>query len=82
MTNSPSWQAAGVDDKAAGIAEMRAAKEAVDKDLRENYQARDPQRLKTEGKSQNVLGKTVGCQGMVERGGEKIETGERLRRDG
>ncbi|KAF8247007.1 hypothetical protein K440DRAFT_661642 [Wilcoxina mikolae CBS 423.85] len=80
MTNSPSWQASGAENKAAGIAEMRAAKEVVDKDLRENYQTRDPQRLKTEGKSQNALGKTVGCQGMVERGGEKVETGETLGR--
>ncbi|KAF8537828.1 hypothetical protein BDD12DRAFT_981908 [Trichophaea hybrida] len=78
MANSPSWQASGIEDKAAGIAEMRAGKEMVDKDPRENYQTRDRQRLKTEGKSQNVLGKTVGCQGMVKRGGEKVEAGERL----
>jgi hypothetical protein len=79
MANSPSWTEAGTENKVAGVAEMRAAKEQTDKTLREEYPHRNPEILKSEGKTQNVFGKAVGCEGMEERGEEKVQTGERLK---
>ncbi|CCX10647.1 hypothetical protein FPQ18DRAFT_391857 [Pyronema domesticum] len=81
MVNSSSWQQSGESHKASGIAEMRSAKEMVDKDLRSHYPERNATTLKTEGKSQNMLGKTIGCQGMVERGGEKEQIGDMLKKN-
>jgi hypothetical protein len=81
MTGSPSWTESASDDKAAGVAEMRAAKDESDKGLREDYPHRDPDGLKSEGRKQSLFGKTIGCAGMEERGGEKVQTGERLKTD-
>ncbi|KAA8894772.1 hypothetical protein FN846DRAFT_912535 [Sphaerosporella brunnea] len=81
VAGAPSWIESGHESKAQGVAEMRAAKSEKDKDLRESYAHRDPDWLKSEGKQEALLGRTVGCGGMEERGEEKVQTGERMKRD-
>ncbi|MCJ1288415.1 hypothetical protein MMC26_007772 [Xylographa opegraphella] len=59
LSGSAPWQTAGQDDKAAAVDEMRAAKEAS------GSQTQNP----TVGKVEEMVGKGVGCEGMVEEGG-------------
>ena len=58
LSGSAPWQAAGQDDKAAAVEEMRAAKQTT-------VETQNP----TVGKVEEMLGKGVGCEGMVEEGG-------------
>lgn len=78
MTKSASWQEAGAEDKAAAVVEMRAAKEQGDDGLRQTFAERDPAMLQTEGARQGALGRVVGCEGMVQRGGDKVRAGRQL----
>ncbi|KAI5801261.1 hypothetical protein EDC01DRAFT_764726 [Geopyxis carbonaria] len=80
LTSSPSWQASGAADKAEGIGMMRAAKERVDTYKQQNeYPRRGSGTLKAEGQTEGILGRTLGCGGMEERGTEKVTLAERKR---
>jgi len=82
LTASTSWKESGHRAKADGIAEMRAAKAQTDSDLHsDSYPNRNPNVLKAEGRAQNTTGRTLGCLGMEERGGEKVRAAEGLDMD-
>ncbi|MCJ1404112.1 hypothetical protein MMC11_007337 [Xylographa trunciseda] len=59
ISGSEPWQTAGQNDKAAAVDEMRAAKEVS------GSQTQNP----TVGRVEEMVGKGVGCEGMVEEGG-------------
>lgn len=54
---------------------MRAAK--AQGDMKMNLEGQGAGRLKAEGKAEGALGSAVGCEGMVERGRDKVEVGEK-----
>ena len=66
MTGSEPWTSAGQSDKSAAVEEMRAAKEAS------GSQTQNP----TVGKVEELVGKGVGCEGMVEEGGKATTQGQ------
>lgn len=65
MTGATAWTSAGQDDKAAAVGEMRAAKEAGS-----GSGSGSGTQNATVGKVEEMLGKGVGCEGMVEEGGK------------
>lgn len=62
--------------KESGLAEMRAAKVIGDGEVAENIASADPARLSTEGKSQGLVGRILGCEGMKDRGEMKVKSAE------
>ncbi|KAA8907547.1 hypothetical protein FN846DRAFT_906576 [Sphaerosporella brunnea] len=67
---------AGKHIKESAIADMRKAKEIADKKVMAKIAEESPTRLSVEGKTEGLLGKVVGCQGMKERAEAKIKTAQ------
>jgi hypothetical protein len=62
--------------KESAIQEMRKAKELEDKKVQEKIMQESPTRLSLEGKTEGLLGKVIGCEGMKERAEAKLKTAQ------